>query len=194
MSKRMKPLMTDVSEDMLVEQAQNGDLEAYSELVRRYRERIYRTIYRYTRNHNDTDDLAQETFLQGFRAIKRFRKRSGFYTWIFRIAVNQSLNFLKKAGQEKGRALYGEKMEKVAAAAIQSPESASTAKELREKLNEAIDSLPLSYRSSFILVVFQGMTHGQAARVLRCSENTISWRLHKARKILQARLGPYLGR
>ncbi len=190
----MKPLMTDVKEDVLVEQAQNGDLEAYSELVKRYRERIYRTIYRYTRNHNDTDDLAQETFLQAFRAIKRFRQKSGFYTWIFRIAVNRSLNFLKKARLEKGKAGCEEKMENVAAARAHSPESVSAAKELGERLSEAVDSLPLAFRSSFILVVFQGMTHGQAARILRCSENTVSWRLHKARKILQAKLGPYLGR
>jgi len=190
----MKPLMTDVKEDVLVEQAQNGDLEAYSELVKRYRERIYRTIYRYTRNHNDTDDLAQETFLQAFRAIKRFRQKSGFYTWIFRIAVNRSLNFLKKARLEKGKAGYEEKMENVAAARAHSPESVSAAKELGERLSEAVDSLPLAFRSSFILVVFQGMTHGQAARILRCSENTVSWRLHKARKILQAKVGPYLGR
>jgi RNA polymerase sigma-70 factor (ECF subfamily) len=190
----MKLLMTDVREDVLVEQAKNGDLEAYAELVQRYRERIYRTIYRYTKNHNDTDDLVQETFLQAFRAIRRFRQKSGFYTWIFRIAVNRSLNFLKKAGLEKGRAGYEGKMENIAAAGVHSPESVSAAKELGERLNEAVDSLPLSYRSSFILVVFQGMTHGQAARVLRCSENTVSWRLYKARKILQARLGPYLGR
>jgi RNA polymerase sigma-70 factor (ECF subfamily) len=189
----MKPLMTDASEDMLVEQAQNGDEEAYSELVKRYRERIYRTIYWYTKNHTDTDDLVQETFLQAFRAIKRFRQKSGFYTWMFRIAVNRSLNFLKKAKREKGKAGYEEKMENVAAG-IHSPESVRATQELGERLNEAVDSLPLAYKSSFILVAFQGMTHGQAARVLRCSENTVSWRLHKARKILQAKLGPYLGR
>jgi len=186
--------MTDASEDKLVDQAKNGDLEAYSELVKRYRERIYRTIYRYVKNHNDTDDLAQETFLQAFKAIKRFRQKSGFYTWIFRIAVNLSLNFLKKAGQQRGKAGYEEKMENVVATDVHSPESISAAKELGKRVNEAVDSLPLTFRSSFILVVFQGMTHGQAARVLRCSENTVSWRLHKARKILQDKLGPYLGR
>ncbi|MDH7512402.1 MAG: sigma-70 family RNA polymerase sigma factor [Clostridiales bacterium] len=190
----MKLLMTDVKEEVLVEQAQQGDLEAYAELVKRYRERIYRTIYRYTRNHNDTDDLAQETFLQAFRAIKSFRKKSGFYTWIFRIAVNRSLNFVKKAGREKEKAGCEEKMENIAATFLHSPEPVSMAKELGERLNEAVDSLPLAYKSSFILVVLQGMTHSQAAQVLRCPENTVSWRLHKARKILQAKLSPYLER
>lgn len=65
-------------------------------------------------------------------------------------------------------------------------------KELGERINEAVDALPLPYKSSFVLVVFQGMTHGEAARALRCSENTVSWRMHKARKMLQAKLRPYL--
>ena len=64
--------------------------------------------------------------------------------------------------------------------------------ELAENLSSAIHSLPLLYKSSFILVVFQGMTHAQAAKVLSCSENTVSWRMHKARKMLQAKLKPYL--
>ena len=63
---------------------------------------------------------------------------------------------------------------------------------IEEKLKEAIDSLPLLYKASFTLVVFQEMTHKQAAQVLGCSENTVSWRLHKARKMLQAKLKPYL--
>ena len=75
---------------------------------------------------------------------------------------------------------------------ILSPEKHSLKKELREKLEEAINSLPLSYRASFVLVVFQGMTHAQAARVLSCSENTVSWRMHKARKMLQIKLRSYL--
>ncbi len=65
-------------------------------------------------------------------------------------------------------------------------------KELSGKLKEAIDSLLLNYKISFVLVVSQGLTHTQAARVLRCSENTVSWRMHKARKMLQQKLRPYL--
>lgn len=75
---------------------------------------------------------------------------------------------------------------------VDSPEQNSLEKELSEKLKEAIDSLPIPYRASFVLVVFQGMTHGEAAQILRCSENTVSWRMHKARKMLQAKLKPYL--
>jgi RNA polymerase sigma-70 factor (ECF subfamily) len=72
-------------------------------------------------------------------------------------------------------------------------EKSSLRKELRQKLNQAIDSLPDPYKMSFVLVVFQGMSHGQASEVLGCSESTISWRMFKARKMLQSKLLPYLG-
>jgi RNA polymerase sigma factor (sigma-70 family) len=74
-----------------------------------------------------------------------------------------------------------------------SPEKKSLRKELQKKLNQAIDSLPDPYKMSFILVIFQGMSHSQASEVLRCSENTVSWRMFKARKMLRSKLLPYLG-
>jgi RNA polymerase sigma-70 factor (ECF subfamily) len=74
-----------------------------------------------------------------------------------------------------------------------SPEKSSLRNELRQKLNLAIDSLPDPYKMSFILVMFQGMSHNQASKVLGCSENTISWRMFKVRKMLQKKLHPYLG-
>lgn len=188
----MNALTTDVPEEELVERAQKGDLEAYQELVRRHREAIYRTIYRYTKNHNDTDDLAQETFLRAFRGLQHFKRQSAFSTWVFRIAVNQSLNFLKKRKKEKKVSPMEERTMGERTARTSSPDANMGFNELREKLDEAIDSLPLLYRSTFILVVLEGMNHRQAARVLGCSENTVSWRVHRARKMLQAKLGFYL--
>lgn len=188
----MKSGMSDATDEQLVKQAKKGDTQAYTELVRRYRERIYQTIYGFTRNHSDTDDLAQETFLHAFRSLGQFRKRSGFYTWIYRIAVNLSLNFLKKMGKEKRKESLKESLLARERSLATSPESFAASEELRKKLNEAVDSLPAVYRASFVLVVFQGMTHGQAARIMRCPENTVSWRMHKARKMLQTKLSSYL--
>jgi RNA polymerase sigma-70 factor (ECF subfamily) len=189
----MKAVMDDVEESKLVELAGSGDLEASNELVRRYRDRIYRTIHHFTRNQSDTDDLFQETFLRAFRNLRSFGRRSGFYTWIYRIAVNQCLNFLKKKGKEMGRQEFTDQLIEGRRPAFGSPVSAPAAEELRGRLTAAIDSLPLPYRACFTLVVFQGMTHGRAAVLLGCSEKTVSWRMHKARKMLQAGLRPYLG-
>lgn len=192
LSNKVKALMDDEGEGRLVRRAQGGDLDAYTELVRRYRERIYQTIFRFTRNHEDTDDLAQETFLRGFKELRRFRRRSGFYTWIYRIALNLSFDYLKKRKKEMD---WQERSRRLAAfkeATPSGPESASAASELGGLLVDAVDSLAPAYNAAFSLVVFQGLTHRQAARVLGCSENTVSWRMHKARKFLQAKLRPFL--
>ena len=79
----------------LVKLARRGDLTAYDELVKRYQERIYATIYHMTSNHEDANDLAQEAFIKAFSALKSFKGGSSFYTWLYRIAVNKTINFLK---------------------------------------------------------------------------------------------------
>jgi len=185
--------MEDLSDDFLVKEAKQGNTEAFAELVRRYQRKIYNTVLYFTGNHHDADDLAQETFMKAFKFLKEFKHKSNFYTWIYRISVNLSLNFLKKKKKEKGRVDFVEdySYSGKAESSASSPEHYSLKKELEKKLKEAIDSLPLAYKASFILVFFQGMTHDQAAGILQCSESTVSWRMHKARKILQTKLRPY---
>jgi len=182
------------ADEVLVAEAKAGRIDAYAELVRRTQEKIYRTIFGMTRNHEDTDDLIQETFMYAYKAIKGFEQKSSFYTWVYRIAVNLTLNFLKKRGRQKGRQEFDDNLAglDLAASGASSPEGDSLQRELREKLDEAIRRLPLGYRAAFNLVTIQGMSHGRAAEILGCSENTVSWRMHKARKMLQERLKPYL--
>ena len=186
--------MDERPDDVLVDQARRGGVEAFSELARRHQKRIYRLICGMTGNHSDTDDLTQEVFLTAFKSIPGFRGTAGFYTWIYRIAVNRTLNFLRTRGRDQQRAEYHDDLlcGEEAAAGLSSPELSSVRNELRGRIAEAVDSLPPRFKTSFLLVVDQGMSHADAARVLGCSENTISWRMHKARKLLQAKLKPYL--
>jgi RNA polymerase sigma-70 factor (ECF subfamily) len=190
----MKGSMADHSDDHLVKLAKKGDVEAFAELAGRCQERIFYSILALTKNHQDASDLAQEALMQAFKSLKTFKQRSSFTTWVYRIAVNLTLNFLKKEKKDGARQILDESLfwAEVKEEASHSPEGHSLKRELSRKLGEAVDSLPLPYKASFVLVVFQGMTHNQAARVLGCSENTISWRMHRARKMLQARLRPYL--
>lgn len=170
--------------------AKLGSLDAFSELVRRVQERIYAVIYGMTRNHQDADDLMQETFLSAYRALPGFGGRSSFSTWTHRIAVNLTLNHLKKKGREKGRSSLDEgiAIPDQRSAAGPSPEGESARSEIREKLDRAIAALPPIYRAAFTLVALQGMAHAEAASVLGCAENTVSWRMYKARKMLQEML------
>lgn len=189
--------MEELADEDLVTLAKKGEMNAFTLLSQRYNERIYRTLLAMTKNHEDADDLAQETFLQAYRSLRNFKQKSSFYTWVYRIAVNLTLNFLRKHEKEKYQEeLSPEQPQTDGNYDLDglSPEKRSLKKELRRKLDEAIGSLPLAYRTSFILVEFQDMSHDQAARILKCSENTISWRLHKARKMLQTKLLPYMER
>jgi len=181
-------------EDVLVARAREGDGDAFMEIARRLQPKVYAVIYGMTRNREDAADLTQETFLTAFRSLRDFHGESAFYTWVYRIAVNRALNFIKKKGREKDRAEFREEdspldREQIAS---RSPEGGSLKKELGRRLEDAVAGLRPAYRTAFNLVAVQGMTHGQAAEILGCSENTISWRMHKARKMLQARLKPYL--
>src|SRR6202049_856411 len=85
-----------VEEMDLVRSARRGNLQAYYELVKRYQERIYATIYHMTSNHDDANDLAQESFIKAYQALKSFKGGSSFYTWLYRISVNKTINFLKQ--------------------------------------------------------------------------------------------------
>jgi len=186
--------MEEFSDDQLVRKAKQGELEAFTELARRYQEKIYRTIMGFTRNHQDADDLAQETFMQAYKALTNFKQRSSFYTWLYRIAVNLTLNFLKRSSHEKNRKdseLETLSSDEITARAVSHPEKDQMLKDFRGKLQETITLLPLVYRTAFLLVELEGMSHKQAAAVLNCSENTISWRMHKARKMLQLKLKLY---
>lgn len=186
--------MEQTADDVLVAKAQAGDMDAFMELAGRVQEKIYHTIFGLTRNREDAGDLTQDTLMYAYRSIRSFRRQSSFYTWVYRIAVNLSLNFLKKKNREKGRMEYedGAAVFEKAVYAARTPERESQQRELRKALEEAVASLPAPFRAAFNLVVYQGLSHGQAAEILGCSENTVSWRMHKARKILQAGLGPFL--
>lgn len=181
-------------EDGLVERARKGDREAFAELVRRHSRQVYGVVSRMAGDHSDADDLAQEVFMTAWRSIGSFRGGSRFSTWLYRIAVNASLTFLRKKGREKGRAPFDETMSVPdrTPGALSSPESGSAAGEIRGRAEAALRSLPAPFRASFVLVVGEGLSHREAAKVLGCSENAVSWRMHKARRLLRARLKPWL--
>jgi RNA polymerase sigma-70 factor (ECF subfamily) len=182
--------MDELPEERLVEEARRGGREAFTELVRRHESRVYGLALRMSGNPADAADLAQEVFMTAWRAIRSFRSGSSFYTWLYRIAVNASLTFLKRRGREKGRTPFHENLPVGGSgrAIPGGPEGGAAATELAGRIREAVAALPDHFRATFALVVDQGLSHADAARALGCTENTVSWRMHKARKLLQARL------
>src|SRR5690242_656837 len=129
-------------ESELVERSRQGDMAAYDELVRRYQQRIYATVYHMTANHEDANDLAQEAFIKAYQALKSFKGGSSFYTWVYRIAVNKTINFLKQRKNKAHLSLddldfHAEHdPDLVALISEKTPRREINLAELHEKLNE----------------------------------------------------------
>jgi RNA polymerase sigma-70 factor (ECF subfamily) len=183
---------------VLVQRSQQGDMEAYDELVRRYQDRVYATVYHMTANHEDASDLTQETFIKAYSALRAFKGDSSFYTWVYRIAVNKTINFLK---QKKGRFhlslndvdMHAEHdREMVELVSDRTPRREVGLSELQEKLNAALLKLSPAHRLVVTLHDVQGLPHEEIATIMDCNIGTVRSRLFYARQQLQAYLSDYL--
>jgi RNA polymerase sigma-70 factor (ECF subfamily) len=182
----------------LVRRAQHGDLHAYDDLVRRYQERIYATIYHMAANHEDANDLAQETFIKAYQALKSFKGGSSFYTWLYRIAVNKTINFLKQRRHRTHMSLNDldvhadQDPDLVALVSEKTPRREAGLAELQEKLNEAMLKLSESHRLVVTLHDVQGVPHEEIAKIMDCNIGTVRSRLFYARQQLQGFLADYI--
>jgi RNA polymerase sigma factor (sigma-70 family) len=187
-----------IDELELVRRARKGDLSAYDELVRRYQERIYATIYHMTANHEDANDLAQEAFIKGFQALRSFKGGSSFYTWVYRIAVNKTINFLKQRKNKVHMSLNDldfnaeHDPDLVALISDKTPRREVGLTELQEKLNIAMQKLSEPHRLVVTLHDVQGLSHEEVAKIMDCNIGTVRSRLFYARQQLQAYLSDYL--
>ncbi len=182
----------------LVERAKGGDMAAYDDLVRRYQERVYATVYHMTANHEDANDLAQEAFIKAFQALKSFKGDSSFYTWVYRIAVNRTINFLKTKKNKTQMSLNDLDVnvendpELVALVSDKTPRRDIALAELQEKLNAAMQKLSEDHRLVVTLHDIQGLAHDEIAKIMECNTGTVRSRLFYARQQLQAYLSDYL--
>ena len=182
----------------LVRLAQKEDMRAYDALVRRYQERIYATVYHMTSNHEDANDLTQETFIKAFRALKSFKGDSSFYTWIYRIAVNKTINFLKQRKNRVQMSLNDMDFnaendpDLVALVSEKTPRRDLSLSELQEKLNAALLKLSEHHRMVVTLHDIQGLSHDEIGKIMDCNVGTVRSRLFYARQQLQAHLSDYL--
>ncbi len=185
-------------ETALVKRARHGDLEAYDDLVRLYQERIYSTIYHMTSNHEDANDIAQEAFIKAFQALRSFKGGSSFYTWVYRIAVNKTINFLKQRKNRSTMSLNDldfnaeHDPDLVSLVSENTPRRAVNLAELQEKLNEALQKLSDDHRLVVTMHDVQGMSHEEIADVMDCNIGTVRSRLFYARQQLQAHMSDYL--
>jgi len=185
-------------ESELVRRARKGDLQAYDDLVKRYQERIYATIYHMTSNHEDANDLAQDSFIKAFQALKSFKGGSTFYTWLYRIAVNKTINFLKQRKNRQHMSLNDidfnaeHDTDLIALISEKTPRRDAGLNELQKKLNEALLKLSEPHRLVVVLHDVQGQSHEEIAEIMDCNIGTVRSRLFYARQQMQAELADYL--
>ena len=175
----------------LVSRTQGGDPGAFDELVVRYSPRLYGLVYHMTSNHEDTNDLLQDVFSKAYRSICNFQGKSSFYTWIHSIAVNMTINFLKKRNRRQHPSLNDpdSRIESdpdfIAATSNADATKEVSMHELQKKLNAAM--LKLSHEHRVVVTMFdiQGMHHAEIAKILNISEGTVRSRLFYAHRQLQ---------
>ncbi len=182
----------------LVQRVQAGEVAAFDDLIRKYRERVYSVIYNMTSNREDAADLTQDSFIKAFQSINRFEGQASFFTWLYRIAVNSTLSHIRKAklrsffsfekinDEDKTTELIEQLTDK------HGVERDVFVRELQERLNEAMQKLSIKHRTVVTLFEIDGLSHEEIAEVVGCSVGTVRSRLHYAKQLLQSELQPYL--
>ena len=187
------PAQVDVSDLALVKQCQAGQTEAFDQLVTRYRTRVFAMIYNMVHNEQDAWDLAQDSFVKAWKSINRFRGQSSFYTWVYRIVMNVTIDWLRKkqirgAGTEFDDTIQLREIDPAAKTAPKSdplPHRQLEQREIRARIDEAIAQLSPEHRAVILMKEMEDMQYHEIAETVGCSIGTVMSRLFYARKKLQ---------
>ncbi len=188
-----QPSPPDPDQD-LVARAREGDTRAFDKLILKYGDKLYGLIYHMTSHKEDTHDLLQEIFARAYQSLRNFRGQALFSTWIYQIAVNHTLNFLRKRKRRAGLSLNEMDPSSPYDPALidrtheANPERQTDLKELQMTMNEAMQKLSESHRMVVTMFDIQGMSHADIAKLLHTYEGTIRSRLHYAHLQLQSAL------
>jgi len=187
-----------VSDEMaLVHAAKAGDVSAFEQLVRRYDRNIFRIAQHITQNREDAEDVVQDAFLKAFENLEQFQGNSKFYTWLVRIAVNESLMKLRRRRTDRTVSLdedietEEDSMPREVADWSPNPEQLYNQGELNEILGKTINGLPASFRTVFVLRDVEGLSTEETAEALDLSIPAVKSRLLRARLQLRERLNKY---
>jgi len=173
-------------DERLIAKTQEGDLFSFDHLVKKYQKKIYFLAYRMVKNRDAADDIAQETFINAYSSIKSFKLGYSFYSWLYRICMNLSINHLKRQKFVIPESQFEEEVNPLEKETItEDPLSLLVQKERERKIEQAIDSLSSKYKAVFILKVYEDLSYEEIAQTLKISLGTVMSRLFRARERLQ---------
>ncbi len=186
----------------LVERAQQGDREAFRELVEKYQRKVYSICYGMLKNPDDSMDVSQEVFVKVYRYLEKFNGQSTFYTWLYRITVNMCIDHIRKNsrmrvvdyddGIARMETMEGDDNIMPSTLGL-NPDKVYGRKELRQKMLEALETLTENHRTILVLREVEGLSYDELAEVLNISKGTVMSRLFHARRYFQDALREYLG-
>ncbi|MHB9038023.1 MAG: sigma-70 family RNA polymerase sigma factor [Armatimonadota bacterium] len=190
--------MNGITDQVVVERVLNGDMDAFSILVNKYQDRIYSAVLNYVLNRDDAVDVTQEAFVKAYSKLKTFNSGSAFYTWLYRIAVNASIDFLRKRKSRQADSLDDDKytetgFEPVSHDVSTDPEKVVVRGEQVHMLRKAIGLLSDKLRSALILHDVEGLSQEEVAAILKVPVGTVKSRVSRARAELKYLLGKQMG-
>lgn len=191
----------DKEQDILwVQQIQNGQVRVFEQLVLKYQKRIYHVMYRFCQDHHTAEDLTQEAFIKAFRAIQGFRSDSGFYTWMYRIAVNTAKNYLVSLKTKPQTVdVFSSSEEDEGTFSIldtlsdeDTPDRLLENKQLMQALSDALEDLPADLHHIMVLRELEGLSYDEIAKLLDIPIGTVRSRIFRARAVLLKKMEPLL--
>ena len=183
--------MGDTDEDNWVLQSRNGDPAAFEALIRMHQRMIHSLTFRMTGSLADAEDLAQEAFIRAYRQLDSYQGTAKFSSWLYRIAVNACLNWRQR--ETRRGQVHANWAESNDALRLE-PESVAAEDAPGREVQAALMKLPAKQRAAIVLTVYDGHNHAEAAKILGCSETTVSWRVFAARRKLKRWLSTKGGR
>jgi RNA polymerase sigma-70 factor (ECF subfamily) len=173
--------MTDADEDLVL-QSQNGSPTAFETLIRNHQTMIHALTFRMTGSVADAEDLAQETFIRAYKQIHSFNGSAKFSTWLYRVAVHACLNW--RRNEARRFQAYANCAEEISAQQ-HGVENSPAGNEMAQQAQAALMKLPAKQRAAIVFTIYDGLNHAEAAKILRCSETTVSWRVFAAKRKLK---------
>jgi RNA polymerase sigma-70 factor (ECF subfamily) len=184
-------------DQLLVERVQKGDKRAFDLLIQKYQHRIVSLVSRYVSDPTEAQDVAQEAFIKAYRAVKRFRGESAFYTWLYRIAINTAKNWIvAKNRRPPGSDIDAVDAEQYAISERlrdnSTPENELLREEIERTVFATIAKLPDDLRTAIILREMDGMSYEEIALTMECPIGTVRSRIFRAREAIDEKLKPLL--
>ncbi len=183
--------LSNQNERSLIEKSKNGDVKAFEDLISGYEKKVFNIVYRIVGDYNDAQDVSQEVFIKAFRAIGNFRGKSSFYTWLYRIAVNECMDAMKarkKTAVLSINAPVGDEDSGIAREIKDDGESLEEKverNELRSVIEAALNRMPYEHRIMIVLRDVQGFSYEEIAGILKCPSGTVKSRINRARRALK---------